>query len=300
MGGRGGTSGRGGNSHIAFGGGAGGGGGPGGNQNSNLPLTLRNFAQKEAADAQRIIQSAGFSAADVKYLEGQLARVIAENDPAMRVKADVVELILDSYFKNQFETNTSEGAFDPKTRARTSAAYFGHSYDKPGAIAADEFEKYGYLASRDKLLDLTEFSNAEMYGDVVFRFKRDAIMHRTTFKTGDTLGTFRNAESAHASWLNAPSIAGISDNYYSDWSTALYGVHAAEADIKNPTKWVHRVNGGLYFELQYHGHLSLDDVESITFSDTLKLRPNFDAVLKKLKKKGIRAYYVNGGTVNEL
>ena len=62
-------------------------------------------------------------------------------------------------------------------------------------------------------------------------------------------------------------------------------------------KWVATVNWGSYFELQYHGHLSINDVESVTFSDTLP--GNFDVILGKLKRKGVKVYQVKGGSLHE-
>lgn len=265
----------------------------GGQQNAGLPLSLQYFAQKEAKDIQRLIAQAGLSASDVAYLQGQLARLISENDPAMRVRRDYVELIIDSHFKNQMETGTSQGANAPDVRARLSADYFGHPYDRATAVAAKEFEKYGYLAPRDKVAAMSN-AGANFYGDVVFRFKRDAIMDRTTFKTADTLNTWYGHESAHAGWFKTASVSGLSEL---DHDT-VRKVRAAERYIKDPDTWVDRVNFGEYFELQYHGSLSIKDVESVTFGGTLPT--NFPRVLEKLKRSGIKAYQVLRGRLYEL
>lgn len=270
--------GRGGSSHLASRSGGGG-----------LPLSLQLFAGKEARDIQRLIASAGLSPADVSYLQGQLTKIIAENDPAMRVDRKYVEAIIDTHFKNQMETHTSNGANAPDTRARLSAEYFGHSYNRANAVAPGEFEKYGYLAPRDKIAAMS--ASADWYGDVVFRFKRDAIMDRTTFKTADTLNSWGNG--AYAGSLKTGSIAGLSDLERG----TVARVRAAERYIHNPDRWVDAVNYGEYFELQYHGHLSINDVESVTFSDTLPA--NFDRILGKLKKKGVKVYQVTGGSLHE-
>lgn len=57
------------------------------------------------------------------------------------------------------------------------------------------------------------------------------------------------------------------------------------------------VSWGSYFELQYHGHLSIDDVESVTFSNMLP--ENFNVILGKLKRKGVKVYQVKGGSLHE-
>ena len=265
----------------------------GGPQSQGLPLSLQFFAQKEARDLQRLISQAGLSASDVAYLHGQLAKIIAENDPAMRVRRDYVELIIDTHFKNQMETGTSQGANAPDLRARLSADYFGHPYDRAHKVAAGEFEKYGYLAPRDKVAAMSN-AGAMFYGDVIFRFKRDAIMDRTTFKTADTLNSWSGHGSAHAGWLKTASISGLSEI---DRDT-VRKVRAAERYIRDPDTWVSRVNYGEYFELQYHGSLSIKDVESVTFGSTLP--NNFTRILDKLKRNGIKVYQVSGGRLREL
>ena len=265
----------------------------GGPQRQGLPLSLQFLAQKEARDLQRLISQAGLSASDVASLHGQLSKIIAENDPAMRVRRDYVELIIDTHFKNQMETGTSQGANAPDLRARLSADYFGHPYDRAHKVAAGEFEKYGYLAPRDKVAAMAN-AGAMFYGDVIFRFKRDAIMDRTTFKTADTLNSWSGHGSAHAGWLKTASITGLSEI---DRDT-VRNVRAAERYIRDPDTWVSRVNYGEYFELQYHGSLSIKDVESVTFGSTLP--NNFTRILDKLKRNGIKVYQVSGGRLREL
>ena len=119
-------------------------------------------------------------------------------------------------------------------------------------------------------------------------------MDRTTFKTSDTLNSWYGHESAHAGWLKSASISGLSEI---DHDT-VRKVRAAERYIKDPDTWVSQVNYGEYFELQYHGSLSIKDVESVTFGATLP--SNFNRILDKLKRQGIKVYQVSGGTLREL
>lgn len=209
----------------------------------------------------------------------------------MRVRREYVEAIIDTHFKNQMETGTSQGANLPDTRAKLSAAYFGHPYDSVRKTSPDTFEKYGYLAPRDKVAAMR--ASAGWYGDVVFRFKRDAVIDRTTFKTDDTLNVWSGTSDAIAGSLKRASIAGLNDLD----STTVSKMKRSEQYIHDPDKWVSTVNWGSYFELQYHGHLSINDVESVTFSDTLP--GNFDVILGKLKRKGVKVYQVKGGSLHE-
>ncbi|MBO2517953.1 MAG: hypothetical protein CW338_11910, partial [Clostridiales bacterium] len=143
----------------------------------SVPLSLQHFARKEALDVQRLVREGGLSRQDAEYLNGQLKAVIDANDPAMRVRREYVEAIIDTHFKNQMETGTSQGANLPDVRARLSSQYFGHPYDRVNKVAPGEFEKYGYLAPRDIVQAAS--ASAGWYGDVVIRFRREAVMDRT-------------------------------------------------------------------------------------------------------------------------
>ncbi len=54
--------------------------------------------------------------------------------------------------------------------------------------------------------------------------------------------------------------------------------------------------GVRYIELQYHGELKLDEVESICFTDKL---PSIHR-LESLKNKGIKLYKIEGGKIVEI
>ena len=55
--------------------------------------------------------------------------------------------------------------------------------------------------------------------------------------------------------------------------------------------------GCRYFELQYHGKLTIDDVESICF--TGRDNPT-EKVLKQIKDRKINVYKIKGGELNEM
>lgn len=263
----------------------------GGARDPSLPLSLQFFAGKEAKYIHDTVRNLGLSTGDLAYMHGQLEKIISENDLAMRVRREYVEAIIDTHFKNQMETGTSQGANAPDTRARLSAAYFGHPYNSVRKTSPDTFEKYGYLAPRDKVAAMT--ARAGWYGDVVFRFKRDAVFDRTTFKTDDTLNIWSGTSDAIAGSLKRASIAGLHDLD----NTTVEKMRRSERYIHDPDKWVAMVSWGSYFELQYHGHLSIDDVESVTFSNMLP--GNFDVILGKLKRRGVKVYQVKGGNLHE-
>lgn len=51
-----------------------------------------------------------------------------------------------------------------------------------------------------------------------------------------------------------------------------------------------------YIELQFHGELTIDAVESLTFGDNPE-KLIAKTLIDKLKSKGIELWYVNGGKV---
>ena len=127
--------GRGGSSHRAG----------GGARDPSMPLSLQFFAGKEAKYIQDVTRRYHLSASDLAYMHGQLEKIISENDLAMRVRREYVEAIIDTHFKNQMETGTSQGANAPDTRARLSAAYFGHPYDSVRKTFPDTFDCTCYI-----------------------------------------------------------------------------------------------------------------------------------------------------------
>ena len=254
----------------------------------NLPRELNDMINKQA---QHISLLRDIAQNTTVTLGGET--VSHANDPAMRVRHELVEAIIDTHFKNQMETHTSQGANAPNMRARLSSEYFGHPYDNPNKVAAGEFEKYGYLAPRD-IVTASANASADWYGDVIFRFRREAVLDRTTFKTDDTLNSWNGKDTSHAGSLKTASLSGLSEVSHDTVRRAKN----AEQYIHNPDKWVDEVNYGLYFELQYHGNLSIKDVDSVTFG--IELPDNSDRVIQKLKKNGVKVYQVIGGSYREL
>lgn len=266
MGGRGGTS------HRASGGG--------------LPKTLARFAEFQRAALTRL--SGALSRADQMYLQGQLQQLFAQNDFGMRIRSELLERVLGSHFKNQFETHSSQGALDQDLRNRAAENLFGVDASK---LKPSEHEKYGYLVSRDKEAAMSDYMAAQ-YGDAVIRFKREAVIDRLTYTVGDSLFDATQHQLIAGSVKNA-SITGFPGNI-NDYLTR---VRRSEPFVGSAETWASHVAYD-YLELQYHGALTMSDVASVTFSD---ITPRgFTALVEKLKKKGISVWQVKGGRAREL
>lgn len=264
--------GRGGASHRASGGG--------------LPKTLARFAELQRTALDRI--GTMLSRGEQQYIQSQLQLLFAQNDFGMRVRNDLVEVILDTSFKSQFETHTSGGMLDEDFRVTAARNLFGVDTD---TLKPSEHEKYGYMMSRDKVAAMSDYAAAQ-YGDTAIRFKREAVMDRLTYTVGDSLGpAYRNRLVAGS--VKDASITGFPDGI----SQYVPRIRAAEGQTGSVENWSRTVARS-YFELQYHGKLTMDHVESVTFGDTVPW--NFSAVVEKLKKRGISVWRVTGGRAREL
>lgn len=158
-------------------------------------------------------------------------------------------------FKNQFETGTSGGAYSLERRRNLSNRYFAEPED-------DTFrEKYGYLKRPKKY----GFDSVGGYGHYEFRFK-PVVRKRMTLNNGDTLDDFRWEDSP------TPLVPGMEDTY-------INFVGRPEADY-NQSYWPSEIqlykrrlarlkeelaphNRAGYFETQYHGPLTLEDIEGL-------------------------------------
>ena len=259
--------GRGGRSH---------GGGSGSQHDNNaIPLSLANYAQYEQRWLQREFND--LTAAQQRYISQQLGRLFAAHDFGMDIRSEYLENVIAEGFKNQFQTHTSQGALDFDSRRQATEQLFGSDVRR---MHPADFERYGYLVSRD----VSAYNNSG-YGDTTVRFKRDRVIDRLTYTTDDSLYPASIGEVI-AGKVNSNSIAGIWRDGMSA-SDLLQRVRSSEGDVGNVRDWLRGVTHGAYLELQYHGALTIDDVESINF----KRSPPTQELLRKLRAKGVKVYY---------
>lgn len=258
--------GRGGRSHA----------GGGGQRDSNaIPLSLANHAQYE----QRWIQNRfrDLTPAQQRYISQQLGRLFAAHDFGMDIRSEYLENVIAEGFKNQFQTHTSQGALDFSSRRQATEQLFGSDIRR---MRPADFERYGYLVSRD-----VSAYNSSGYGDTTVRFKRDRVIERLTYTTDDSLYP-ASIQEAIAGKVSTNSIAGIWLDGMSG-SELLRRVQNSEGSVGNVRDWLRGVTHGAYLELQYHGPLTIDDVESINFKNS----PPTQELLRKLRAKGVTVYY---------
>lgn len=186
-------------------------------------------------------------------------------------------IVDDGRFKSQFETGTSGGALLPEIRAAQEEMFFGYPQDMP----AERRPLYGWLEHPDA--PHLQEQIPRQYGTVTWHIKED-VKARTTVTFLDSLsrpvvpGPIRNP-----GW-RATAPPGYSDP----------GVFpGAISDHLHDTGLVDDV-----IETQYHGGLSLDDVEAATitvfggYSVQEIIGINKEAI-DSLKARGIPVNYID-------
>jgi hypothetical protein len=254
--------------------------------------TLKNLKarQSEYMGKKRVNSASSKYKAAKEYME----EAISNGDLRMRIPdEDILKQIMDSHFKNQFETGTSHGALNHGMRKEVSGKLFGTEYRNLDKV---EFEKYGYLGNKN-ILDDVKADDASQYGGVIVQFKRDNLFNRTTFTMDDSLGPGLR-DKLVASKLDDV----VPVNLDTSWNTLDdFADDTKLKDLKrngnpiNPSD-ILKASGGSYVELQFHGDVTFDDVEMVVNTR----RTQFSAsTVKRLKDKGIVVKYMENGYLKE-
>lgn len=186
---------------------------------------------------------------------------------------DVIAAIFGSHFKNQMETKTGEGLVDVAYRKRASETLFGTKLSKTKDA---EFEKYGFLMDKDMYKQATSGIADQYwrYGDgVQVRFKKDMV--KTTFTIGDSLGA-----GLTPSYTSDPKVVSSRNAHINRVLALTETKSAAEAT---------RSLGTSYIELQYHGNLTPDMVESVFIPAPTAKKLSAEAI-QKMRDSGAALY----------
>lgn len=186
---------------------------------------------------------------------------------------DVIAAIFGSHFKNQMETKTGEGLVDVAYRKKASETLFGTKLAKTKDA---EFEKYGFLMDKDMFKQATSGIADQywQYGDgVQVRFKKDMV--KTTFTIGDSLGA-----GLTPSYTSDPKVVSSRNAHINRVLALTETKSAAEAT---------RSLGTSYIELQYHGNLTPDMVESVFIPAPTAKKLSAEAI-QKMRDSGAALY----------
>lgn len=230
-------------------------------------------------------------------IEILMQQVFNEHDLGMNIKDSILEKVLNSKFMNTFETGSSGGYLGSTsttgkispTHSRLEAAHklFGLPQRDllTQQLARTEYEKYGNLLDHDILRSMQN-NTARSYGNVEVRFKKDKVV--ATWTAGDSLGV-----RYQPSLVSDPKACSYDDFYNTPTSSNIQTANLVEFKKKHIST---------YLELQYHGQLTVDCIESITYPyDILDGSHDiFLKVTKEFKKKGASIYYIKGNALYKL
>lgn len=194
------------------------------------------------------------------------------NDPkgfALAIERDNLDKVMSGKgdFKNQFEVASSKGVFDRQRRAKQSNRNFGTPLEETmvvnnytwkeepgidvGTRALRDSEKYGYHPK------YTPGENVLHYGEYTINFNPANVRDRVTFTNGDSLGNEKYPVLVGDKETWGGAVNHLSDNkdVFNITPIDENAFLRLESSLKDPFT---------YNELQFHGPLGLDDVESIT------------------------------------
>ena len=235
--------------------------------------------------------------ADEKEINAFMKKLFDDNDLGLDIDHDVLESVFKRGFLNTFQTGTSNGyngstktagpietnhgrlvmshkMFMPSTHDKLSKmTYTGKQLER------EEYEKYGHLLDRDKYESYR--NNLTQYGDVQVRFKKDKVSCTWTF--GDSL-------LATDHYLQ-PSL--VTDPRVESFDLIGPSGERIKKETSHLWRWQREAHT-CYIELQYHGQLTIDMVESMTFFRMPDCYISAE-LIDKLLGKGIELWYLHDG-----
>lgn len=261
----------------------------------NIPLTLEKFNEHSKKWKSEVIDK--MLTEDEQNLIRKKIKNVEENSAfLMRYKREDLEnLTKTNKFMNLFETGTSSGVPNTNARMIASKNLFGHNLDKESFVSS---EKYGYLSSKDFLKDIEFFSKrhgTSQYGDIIISFNKGKIKDRITYTLDDSLLAGATKAVVPGDFNKNLSL-GIDKYNLKKYYESLKSLSESD-DAISLTKEIKKENGFFrYIELQYHGDITLDDVNEICFSKDLPK----ENIIKILKDKNIKLFRLEDEKIVEI
>lgn len=253
--------------------------------------TMMNAAQKRVDWAEKSPKEAAEYAPHIDKINAGMKYLFETNQFCMNFSPVIIESLLRKGFLNQLQTakdkeipHKTSGSYTPKNRRKASENMFG----TPPKTRAADFEKYGYLGNPlDEADDAAD--GAKWYGRATIIFRKDRVKERVTYTFTDSLGPalgFLNnpvpgKDGDEPSWEGAAFVS-----TYSGMRDRVEQAPAKKSKISDVVK-------SAYMELQYHGELTMSDVESIVLrkADDMKyITPDVQEALDALGVKVIKLW----------
>lgn len=226
-----------------------------------------------------------------------LEAAVKNSELRMRVPGQetLLKILNEGRFKNQFETGTSQGSLSHSSRKEATKNLFGAEVEK---LLPHEFEVYGYLGDKDVLEDAVKGSDVSQYGNIIITFKRANLFSRTTFTIDDSLGPALRQRMVAS---KVDEVVPLNMREYDEQDIKVLANKSKDIGETKPSDIVKEA-GVLYIEAQYHGGVTIDDIESITMAGTRWSSPEVftDEVKEILRKKKIKMFSANKNSLAEI
>lgn len=245
---------------------------------TKCPKTIENL--QDLIDKKE--KSQGWTQEERSKFRAKMTELLENSDYGMNVPLrsdngdNVVDKIFNSYFKAQQETRTGKGMVDVSARSDASKQLFGTNTK---VARGDDYEKYGFLMDKD-ILKQASSGIADQYWSsgrgIQVRFNKKKVI--CTFTLGDSLFSGR--------------IPSLTTDPRSTSSFDYNKGNVMSAPTSSAVDFTRKISGS-YVELQYHGHLGLDCIESIYIPN--KVLPDISSsTLRKMKSLKCKIYSDDG------
>ncbi len=231
-------------------------------------------------------------------LEAALKKMFEDNDWGVAAREAYIESILDKGVLNQFQTGTSGGynrergktkgligvdnarltlshrMYAPSTHKDLiglKSEYHGEQFER------EEYEKYGHLLSHDMKVSATK--QRVHYGNVQIRMRKDKVVPTWTY--GDTLDNACGRKYLQPTLAIDPKIHSFDE----------YVDHIDPKIIADVVKFERKIDFDSlkYIEMQYHGKVGSDCIESLLFEDGKGAIT--ESIKRKCQAQGIKIFY---------
>lgn len=257
----------------------------------DMPETLK-LLDKSMEKYEKSRKYGADTKAHKQEIESAMAKLFEEHDLGMNIRSEVLEEVMKSWFKNTFETGTSGGHIGSSATTGKIELYHlrliaSHSMFMNGRRLEDqlergEYEKYGNLLGHDIEKSLKGRNRARQYGEVEVRFKKGMVQHRTTWTAGDSLEeTFM------------PSL--VTDPKACSYDSMDLGELPTRGTKVDDMEWFRENKAWSYLELQFHGKLTIDCVESVAFRTDIRQSAQDKRTADLCASKGIIVYHIVNG-----
>lgn len=273
-----------------------------------LPASLEHFAAHQEQYYERLQEFKGFPLLS-RPIEGFLERIVACGHFCMRRHARSLRGILESgRIKNMMEVGSGATLGGEDVRKKTVRALFGADVEH---LRPEDYPKYGYLTGMAPDKDV--IFNSEMYwhfGDVLVTFKKDRVFHRTTLTVGDSVNFGRcfTMVPTMVDRVRATCLSGLEHDgkalskipnpvaAYMYFTSLILKKRITEKNFTDLEEIASDAPPIFeFFELQFHGELTLEDIERIDVQPDNEEEEKICAELKPLYEARGVPFYISRG-----